>query len=239
MAGGYYAALSGMRTRLEMLDRLASDIANAGTAGYKSERAATLEATRQQFGAELQSAIDVVGGRATLDLRPGVQAPTGRNLDVAVDGNGFFEIETASGPRYTRNGRFSRRADGVLATADGEAVMGESGPITLGTGAVAVDADGTVRHAGAAAGTLKIVEFDKGTALTRETALRVRNDGAEPTVVERPSVRAGALEQSNVSIVDRLAELTTASRTFEALQRALSVLMNDVDSRAITELGRK
>ena len=72
MAGGYYAALSGMRTRLEMLDRLASDIANSGTAGYKSERAATLEATRRQFGAELQSAIDVVGGRAELDLRPGV-----------------------------------------------------------------------------------------------------------------------------------------------------------------------
>jgi flagellar basal body rod protein FlgG len=52
-------------------------------------------------------------------------------------------------------------------------------------------------------------------------------------------VHAGALEQSNVSIVDRLAELTTASRTFEALQRSLSVLMNDVDSRAITELGRR
>ena len=129
-------------------------------------------------------------------------------------------------------------ADGVLATADGEAVMGQSGPITLGTGAVEVDPDGTVRHAGAAAGTLKIVEFAKG-SLTRETALRVRNDGASPTIVERPTIRAGALEQSNVSIVDRLAELTTASRTFEALQRALSVLMNDVDSRAITELGRR
>lgn len=239
MAGGYYAALSGMRTRLEVLDRLASDIANSGTAGYKSERAATLEAKRQQFGAELQSAIDVVGGRTELDLRPGVATPTGRNLDVAVDGNGFFEIETTSGPRYTRNGRFNRRADGVLATADGEAVMGESGPIKLGTGPVEVDADGTVRHEGASVGRLRIVEFARGAALTRETALRVRNDGVQPTVVERPMIRAGALEQSNVSIVDRLAELTTASRTFEALQRSLSVLMNDVDSRAITELGRK
>ncbi|NOT24507.1 MAG: flagellar hook basal-body protein [Acidobacteria bacterium] len=239
MAGGYYAALSGMRTRLEMLDRLASDIANAQTAGYKSERAATNEATRQKFGAELQSAIDVVSGKAQLDLRAGVQAPTGRNLDVAVGGNGFFEIETAAGPRYTRNGRFTRREDGVLATADGEAVMGTSGPITLGSGVVEVDADGTVRHNGATAGVLKVVEFDKGAVLVRETALRVRNDGTPATEVERPVVRAGALEQSNVSIVDRLAELTTASRTFEALQRSLSVLMNDVDSRAITELGRR
>jgi flagellar basal body rod protein FlgG len=228
-----------MRTRLETLDRLASDIANAGTAGYKAERSATSEATRQQFGAELQSAIDVVSGRSELDLRPGTQAPTGRNLDLAVEGTGFFEIETTSGPRYTRNGRFSRRDDGVLATPDGEAVMGESGPIALGAGAVEVDTDGTVRHAGAVAGRLKLVEFQKGAALTRETALRVRNDGDTPTDVEQPVIRAGALEQSNVSIVDRLAELTTASRNFEALQRALSVLMNDVDSRAITELGRR
>jgi flagellar basal body rod protein FlgG len=239
MAGGYYAALSGMRTRLDTLDRLASDIANAGTAGYKSERVATSEAKRQQFGVELQSAIDVMGGRAELDLRPGVQAPTGRNLDLAVDGTGFFEIETTAGPRYTRNGRFNRRADGVLATADGEAVLGQSGPITIGPGAVEVDADGTVRQAGASVGTLKLVEFARGARLTRETALRVRNEGAAPAAVERPVIRAGALEQSNVSIVERLAELTSASRTFEALQRALSVLMNDVDSRAISELGRK
>lgn len=239
MAGGYYAALSGMRTRMETLDRLASDIANASTAGYKAERAATVEAARQQFGAALQSAIDVVGDRAEVDLRPGVQARTGRTLDVAVEGEGFFEIETPAGPRYTRNGRFDRRADGMLATAEGEAVLGQSGPISLGTGPVDVDTDGTVRHAGAVAGVLKVVAFPKGAALARETALRFRNDGAPPAAMERPAVRSGALEQSNVSIVDRIAEMTTASRTFEALQRALSILMNDVDSRAITELGRK
>jgi len=127
----------------------------------------------------------------------------------------------------------------VLSTADGEPVIGESGPITLGAGPVEVDTDGTVRHAGAVAGRLKIVEFERGAALVRESALRLRNDGPPPAEVERPTIRAGALEQSNVSIVERLAELSSTSRTFEALQRALSVLMNDVDSRAITELGRR
>ena len=239
MAGGYYTALSGMQARLEVLDRLASDIANAGTAGYKAERATTMEARRPSFGAELQSAIDVSGSASQLDLRAGTSAQTGRPLDVTIEGDGFFVVDTPAGERYTRNGRFAVRADGVLATPDGQAVLGESGPITLGTGAVEVDPDGTVRHAGAVAGRLRVVSFADNTRLVRETALRLRNEGDAPTPIERPSVSSGALEQSNVSVVERLAELTTASRSFESLQRALSVLMNDVDNRAITELGRR
>jgi flagellar basal body rod protein FlgG len=240
MAGGYYTALSGMRARLDALDRLASDIANANTAGYKAERGANAEAARARFGAELQSAIDVVSGKTRVDLRPGALTPTGRGLDVAIEGNGLFEIETASGPRYTRNGRFERRADGMLATVEGDAVMGDSGPISLGTGPVEIDADGTVRHAGAVAGRLRVVTFEAADGLVRESSLRMRNDGpAAPVIVEAPRVKAGALEQSNVSIADRLVELTAANRNFEALQRALSVLMNDVDSRVISELGRR
>jgi flagellar basal body rod protein FlgG len=239
MAGGHYTALSGMRTQLEALDRLASDIANAGTAGYKAERAATVEAARVQFGRELESAIDVVAGQARLDMRPGVLTPTGRNLDLAIEGEGFFEIDTAAGMRYTRNGQFVRSPDGMLTTKDGETVLGENGPITIGTGVVEVDADGTVRHDAAVVGKLRVVAFGDDGSLVRESALRVRNTGGEPTPVERPAVLAGSLEQSNVSIVDRLVELTSASRNFEAMQRALSVLVNDVDGRAISELGRR
>ena len=142
---------------MRVLDRLASDIANAGTAGYKAERATTTETRRPSFGSELQSAIDVSGSAAQLDLRAGTSAQTGRPLDVTIEGEGFFVIATNAGERYTRNGRFSRRADGVLATPDGQAVLGDAGPITLGSGAVQVDADGTVRHAGAVAGKLRIV----------------------------------------------------------------------------------
>jgi flagellar basal body rod protein FlgG len=228
-----------MQARLEVLDRLASDIANAGTAGYKAERGTTTEARRPSFGAELQSAIDVSGSAPQLDLRAGTSAQTGRPLDVTIEGDGFFVIGTDAGERFTRNGRFSRRADGVLATADGQAVLGESGPITLGTGVVQIDSDGTVRHAGAVAGKLQVVSFADHTRLARETSLRLRNEGAAPVRVERPSLASGALEQSNVSVVERLAELTTTSRNFESLQRALSVLMNEVDNRAITEFGRR
>jgi flagellar basal-body rod protein FlgF len=240
MAGGAYTALSGLRARVEQLDRLASDIANAGTAGYKAERATTVSAERPDFGRALQSAIDVAPGPGRYDFRGGSVVATGRELDVALDGPGFFAIDTPAGPRYTRNGQFDRRADGTLVTSDGFEVLGERGAIRVGTGPVRIDQDGTVHAAGTVAGRLRIVDFDDYTGFAREEGGRFR---AAPgrTPVEKPQamVRAGALEQSNVSMVERMAQLTEVGRGFEALQRGLSVLMNDVDGRAINELGRR
>lgn len=239
MAGSQYIALSGMRARLEQLDRLAADIANVGTAGYKTQRAGDAQADRPQFNAVLQSAIDVTTGQRRLDVTPGTLATTGRDLDLALDGEGFFVINTPAGPRYTRNGHFSRRADGTLITDDGSEVQGtDNRPIKLGDGAVTVDADGTVRAGDVAAGTLKVVNFADTKALSTESGARLRSDGAAPTPVTAPQVRSGALEQSNVSVVDRVAELTSVTRSFESLQRALTLVMNDVDGRAIEQLGR-
>ena len=241
MAGSYYIALSGMRARLDALDRLASDIANVSTAGYKAERATTAQSDREDFSASLQAAIDVANGPTRIDLRAGAIAATGRDLDVAIDGPGMFAVDTPAGVRYTRDGRFVRRADGVLATASGMAVEGEGGgPITLGKDPVHVDGDGNVRSSsGVSIGRLKVVEFDNPGALIREGTDTFRSDNEEPKPAVDSAVRPGALEQSNVSVVDRIAELTTVSRNFETMQRALSILANDVDLRAITELGRR
>lgn len=238
MAGGYYAALSGMRTRQDALDRLASDIANSSTSGYKSERAGTREAQRPSFDATLQSAVDVANGDSRLDLRPGALASTGRNLDLAIAGKGYFVVETPQGERYTRNGHLARRPDGVLATDDNNPILGEGGQITMGDGDVEVDPDGTVRAGRTIAGKLRIVEFDEGTTLSRDSGAIFRT-AATPKDVALPTVTAGNLEQSNVSIVDRIAELTEVSRSFETLLRSVSILLNDVDKTAIGELGRK
>ena len=88
------------------------------------------------------------------------------------------------------------------------------------------------------AGKLKIVSFDNPSALVAESGAKLRADGAAPVDVAVPSVRAGSLEQSNVSLVNRVAELTGVTRSFEALQKAMSLMMNDIDGRAIEQLGR-
>lgn len=239
MSGGYYLALSGMRTRLGELDRLASDIANVSTAGYKAERATTAQSDRPDFGETLSAAIDVADGATLIDFRAGAIAPTGRDLDLAIDGPGMFVVGTPDGDRYTRDGRFVRRTDGVLTTADGHVVQGTGGPIRLGTGPVKIDEDGTVRSGDVLAGRLKVVEFDDLAALNRENTYMFSAGGASPRPASESAVRSGALEQSNVSLVDRIAQLTGTSRSFESLQRAISIMSNDVDGRAITELGRR
>jgi flagellar basal-body rod protein FlgF len=238
MAGGAYSALSGMRTRLEELDRIASDLANVTTAGYKIERAGVQTMEREEFGRELDSAVDVMVGAKRVDFKPGVLATTGNELDAALDGRGFFAIDTPAGVRYTRNGGFTRRADGLLTTQQGEPVLGESGEIQLGRGAVTIDPDGTIRSGGAVVGQLQIVDFAESD-LVHETGARFRAiPGADAQPFEG-KVIAGALEQSNVSLIDRMALLTEVSRGFAMLEKGVSVLMNDIDARAISELGKR
>jgi flagellar basal-body rod protein FlgF len=239
MPGGAFSALTGMRSRLEDLDRLAVDLANVSTAGYKTERLAKQFVDRSEFGQMLEAAVDVVTTGTKIDFRPGTIATTGRDLDVAIDGRGFFEVETERGTRYTRNGSFHRRADGLLTTAEGEPILGQGGQITLGAGPVKVGVDGTIRTGGAVVGRLRIVEFESEKDLVRESGSRFRAlTGAEPEEVDG-RVIGGAIEQSNVSVVESMAALTELSRGFEALQRGVSTLMNDLDSRAISELMRK
>lgn len=240
MAGGAYTALSGLRARVEQLDRLAGDIANVGTAGYKAERTTSVAADRPNFGAVLQSAIDVAPGPGRVDFKPGTIEPTGRDLDFALDGPGFFVLETPQGLRYTRNGQFARQSDGTLTALDGSPVLGEGGPIVLGKGALSIDSKGVIRAGGVAAGKPRVVDFPDYSALGRESGGRFRApEGATPTTPAETTVRNASLEHSNVSLVDRIAQLTEVARGFEALQRGITILVNEVDGRAITELGRR
>ena len=239
MPGGAYSALSGMRLRLDDLDRLAADLANVNTAGYKTERTST-ETAQRAFASLLDSAIDVTRGGAKTDFRGGTIATTGRDLDVAIDGRGFFEIETPAGTRYTRGGNFTRQNDGLLTTADGTPVMGDGGEIRLPVGPVTIAQDGAIYVGRALAGKLKVVAFERDEDLARESGTRFRPiGGIEPEEATGVRLISGGLEQSNISVVERMAVMTEVTRNFEALQKGIAVLMNDIDGRAIAELGRR
>jgi flagellar basal-body rod protein FlgF len=241
MAGSQYIALSGLRARADELDRIATDLANIGTAGYKGERQSRVAAERTQFELTLDSAIDTTLGETRLDARDGALSPTGRPLDLALDGEGFFVIETPAGDRFTRNGHFTLDAERRLVTEDGLTVKGVGGPIVLGAreGDLNVDADGTVWNGATRAGQVSVVTFPDPGRMTREQGAVLGSGGQTAVAVETPAVRSGSLEQSNVSMADRLAAITSISRGFEALQKSISTLMNEVDGRAIDQLGRR
>lgn len=241
MAGSQYIALSGLRARVDELDRIATDIANIGTSGYKGERQSRVAAERATWDSTLQSAIDTTMGDTRLDARDGAVAPTGRPLDLAVDGRGLFVVQTPDGDRYTRNGHFTLDAQRRIVTEEGLLVKGADGPITVSAtdGDINVDADGTVWTGVTRAGKIAVVEFADAGRLTRDRGTLLSAGGQEPVTVETPVIQAGALEQSNVSVADRLAAMTSVSRGFEALQKAMSLLMNEVDGKAIEQLGRR
>ena len=242
MSGGYYVALSGMRTQLGQLDRLSEDLANSQTAGFKAEKTSYETSNRPNFEDAMETAFDVRVGDRKLDTRPGNVTPTGRGLDIALQGDGYLVIKTPEGERYTRNGHLMKTIDGSLVTREGSVVMGQDGPIKIeGRGDIKIEEDGTVRVGKEPVGKLAVVRFENpGELLRAGGALLVAPKEATPIPIEEgPLVKPGALEDSNVSVVERLGELTNVSRAFQSLQKALSVMMNDVDGRSIDTLGKR
>lgn len=241
MPGGQYVALSALRTRLQQLDELAENLANVGTHGYRGGRTIQRAADREEFNGILQSAVDTSSGATRIDSASGTMATTNRALDVAIEGEGFFALETAQGMQYTRNGHFQRSEDGTLITPDGAIVQGADGPITLGAGEARIDGEGRVWSGAAMVGRLSVVRFADPGALQRATGARLTagNQTPEPLDVEDVHVRPESLEESNVATAEGLARLTSVSRSFEALQRSIGMLLNDVDGRFIDQMGRR
>jgi len=158
---------------------------------------------------------------------------------MAIDGEGYFEIDTPNGRRYTRNGHFGRSGTGQLVTGEGFPVLGENGPIQLQPGPVSVGSDGTVTTTGGVAGRIKVVRFDQPGRLIREGRGRLNATDMTPQAASSFAIRPQSLEGSNVSVVMHVAELANVTRAFEALQKSVAVFMNDIDGKAIESFGRR
>src|SRR5262249_42861246 len=149
-------------------------LANVNTAGYRSQQAAfqtQLALARTGVPNVLNLAINNFGvlEGTHLDLGPGNIETTGNPLDVAIEGRGFFSVQTPHGVRYTRNGGFHIARNGELTTTEGNAVLGENNqPIQVPAGAVAISSDGTLSAKGAVAGRIRLIEFSPDTRLFAE-----------------------------------------------------------------------
>ncbi len=159
MDSGYYAAMTGLVARSQALDTAASNLANAQTPGYRAEReyfrSVLLgpDALDSQLGRTVNN-YGLLGGD-TLNMAQGALQQTGNPLDLAIEGQGFFAVQTKNGIRYTRDGSFHRSQQGVLMTAGGDTVLSVSGkPIALPPGEPSVGADGSISIAGGVAATL-------------------------------------------------------------------------------------
>lgn len=242
MDSGYYAAFSGLLARSQALDLAAANLANSGTAGYRAERAyfrsAILDphALQSQLNTTVNS-FGVLGG-SRLDLGQGALTPTGNPMDLAIEGDGFFAIQTKQGVRYTRDGQFERAQDGTLTTQAGEPVLdAKQQPIRIPVGETVVGDDGAVSVNGAVAG--KIALFSIGSeALSAEGANRyVAAEGTQPAAASG-AIRQGSLEASNQDVIGGSLQLVLMQRQAEMMQKAVSIFSNDLDKTASEDLPR-
>jgi flagellar basal-body rod protein FlgF len=241
---GIYTAYSGLRAQMNALDILSNNLSNVNTTGFKEEKPfyTLLNETMQPAeGGELGTVINnqAVLSRGALNLANGSLNLTGRDLDVALTGNGFLTVQAPQGLRYTRNGSLVLNSKSVLCTADGFPVLGEKGTITLGSGTITVNTQGEVFLNDSRVDRLKTASFENPAGLLREgNSLLAPPAGQTARPAAELEIKQGYLEQSNVNPVSSIVGLVGIMRQFESIQRSFNLLVNDINQKSIEKLGR-
>ncbi len=247
MIRGLYTAASAMVTAMRRMEVVTHNVANAQTTGFKQERTATTtfddQLVYQQTALEGrplgQLGLATVAERPGLDLSQGPLQSTGRSLDLALEGPGFFVVQTDKGTFYTRDGSFTRDGDGNLVTQQGGLVLGDNGPIQVPDGRLSFGLDGTVLVDDAPFDRLQVVEFGPDAVLERvgDNLLAPQDEGAQPEPAAATAVRQGYVEASNVDITGSMTTMLELQRAYEASQRMIQE-QDEMMSRAVNDIAR-
>jgi flagellar basal-body rod protein FlgF len=218
------------------LDIVANNIANIDTTGFKADSAAfsqfLMPGTHDGMFSGKDQRVSFVEDRSSwIDFSPGAISQTGNPLDVAIDGKGYFSVQTARGQRYTRNGSFAIDASGQLVTSEGDQVLGTGGPIifqatdhnvTISPSGIVTARDGSGTTS-AQRGQLQIVSFDKPHNLQKDGGSTFM---APPSVTANPAppntrVVQGVLEKSNVHPIAEMARMIEITRSYSDIAAIL------------------
>lgn len=218
-------ALYAMQDDVARLNGVASNLANVSTPGYKRQVPVTTG-----FGAMVsglsgdasQSVAQTNTGSVAqrIDPRPGTLKRTGAPLDLAIAGDGFFEVATQSGPAYTRKGNFHVDTRGRLVTEQGDPVMGKGGEIALTGSHPVIDSAGNVTEDGQVIAQLRLVRFDRAQNMTPLGYGAYVTEDAGTTVQDVDvQIRQGYLENANVTNMQEMVQLMQTMRHFESMQK--------------------
>ena len=224
MDTGIYQAIRGSLIQGRRFDIISSNLANVGTTGFKKD---TLTFDR--------ALLEYV----KTDLSQGNLRLTGNPLDIALEGDGFFRIQTPSGIRYTRNGSFCLNAAGALVTKNGDPVLGESGPIIIESGDITIDTQGGITVGEAVVDTLSVDTFVRPERLQKQGLSYCIYTGDEEGIVkpEKVVIKQGFLEESNVMVVEEMTKMIETLRTYEIYQKIIQTF-DETSYKAINEVGR-
>lgn len=241
MDNSFLIGLSAQQVLRQRIDATANNLANMTTAGFKAERLVMRELSQDPAAAsgKPNDIAFVDAWMLQRDFAAGPIERTGNPLDVAIDGEGFFRIQTDAGEAYTRDGRFSLNEQGQLVTRDGDVVLGDGGPITLDPelGQVTINAEGLIVQGETEAGRLSVVAFDTPEALEKVGGNLWRATGEAPRPPETVRIAPGAIEGSNVNAVVELTQMIEISRAYESIAKMITQ-SDQLRSTSIEKLAR-
>ncbi len=237
------AVASGLQARMDSLDMLANNLANASSNGFKVDR----EFYGTYLAPELAGESNPIVGESPVvqrhwtDFSQGTLVSTGNATDLALSGSGFFSVNGPNGPLYTRNGGFHISSQGVLVTNEDYPVrlVGNGTLQTQSSNPIIVGRDGQVTQDGAVLGQLEIVNFSDPSKLNKfaSTYFTTPDPQTGPDAPSSAEVHQATAETSNAQPAEASARMISLLRHFEMLQRALKIGA-DMNQRAIEEVAR-
>ena len=234
MLKGIHTSASGMIPQARKQEVIANNVANAGTPGYKADRLFTKELSKAAARREpTKSAWETpMLDKTYVDFRPGTFDQTGNELDLAIDGDGFFMLQDLDGNRFlTRSGRFTVDNEGFLTHSDGLRLIGQGGPVAVGQGKISIDPDGTVQ-----VNSLTVDRIvpqavaDMSTLQKIGSALFAVPADQEVATAVSSEIRQGYIETANVDIVQEMVDMIITYREYEANAKAMQAQDQTLDN---------
>jgi flagellar basal-body rod protein FlgF len=233
-----YTAMTGAKHIMEQQATVSNNLANVSTTGFRAQLD-TFRAVPVQSDGGLATRTFVVDNTVGTDFRSGAIQQTGNDLDVAVQGDGWFAVQRPDGSEgYTRNGSFKVDENGMLQTQDGLNVLGDGGPISIPPDSkVMIANDGTISATSTlntpavsiAIDRLRLVNPPQESLKRDNDGLFVLNDGSQPEADATVRVMGGALESSNVNTIDAMVNMISLARQYDLNMNLLKNSENNED----------
>jgi len=241
-----YAAVSGASNSQMRLDVLTNNLSNVNTVGFKEDklyfhvpdRKENSQASQKAAGFTMSPPSEPYETRT--DFTPSPLRPTNNVLDMALEGEGFFCVQTPQGKQYTRRGDFSLTESGKLITKAGYPVLGKNGEIVLtGKKHITVNETGEISVDGNPVDTLQVVGIGKPEMLQKVGGTLFKSPGeqVDEKEVKNLKIKQGFLETSGVNGVKTMTEMIDVLRGYESYQKIIHFL-SDVSKKSINDVGR-
>ena len=237
-------AASGMRSRMESLDIIANNLANAGAPGFKADREFFGLYLSAEAGASAQGtdpASQPITERHWTDFSQGSFSTTDNPMNVAIAGKGFFAVESSAGTLFTRDGSFRMSPQGILETQEGYPIRGNDGKQIKVDPSKAIDigTDGLIRQDGLDVARLEVVDFTDVHALGKhgQNYFQLSVSGTRPMTASDVEIMQGKLESANFQPAESAVRLITVMRQFESLQKAMT-MGTDMNRKTLEDVAR-